>query len=93
MALIGIDLGTTYSAVATLDETGRPVIVGDSSEGSYLTPSVVQFLSAKKSLVGVQAELVLGDDPNTFGRFKRFMGEEKEYEAFGVKHTPTSLSA
>lgn len=39
---VGIDLGTTFSAVARLDETGRPVTVPN-SEGDLTTPSVVLF--------------------------------------------------
>ena len=40
MSFIGIDLGTTYSAVATIDSTGRPVIINN-SEGDNITPSCV----------------------------------------------------
>ena len=38
--LVGIDLGTTYSAISRLDETGRPEII-DNSEGENITPSIV----------------------------------------------------
>ncbi|MCK5285481.1 MAG: Hsp70 family protein [Alphaproteobacteria bacterium] len=88
---IGIDLGTTNSAVSKLDETGRPVIVHN-PEGSNITPSVISFSSTKKYDVGEVARKSLGE-PNTFGRFKRDMGGKFEFEAFGIKHTPESLSA
>ena len=39
-AFIGIDLGTTFSAVGTIDDTGRPVIVLN-NEGKNITPSCV----------------------------------------------------
>ena len=39
---VGIDLGTTYSAVAYLDDTGRPVTLVN-AEGDLVTPSVVLF--------------------------------------------------
>ena len=42
--LVGIDLGTTYSAISRLDETGRPEII-DNSEGENITPSIVLFES------------------------------------------------
>ena len=89
---IGIDLGTTYSGVSRLDETGRPIIVHN-TDGANITPSVVTFTAKDKSEVGEEARKNLDIDPNTFGRFKREMGTSKEYEAFGVKHTPKSLSA
>jgi len=88
---IGIDLGTTNSAVSRLDETGRPIIVHN-PDGSNITPSVVSFSSANKYDVGEFARKSLGEK-NTFGRFKREMGGKAEYEAFGLTHTPESLSA
>ena len=88
---IGIDLGTTNSAVSKLDETGRPIIVHN-PDGSNITPSVISFSSSNKYDVGEIARKSLGEE-NTFGRFKRDMGTKAEFEAFGVKHTPESLSA
>ncbi|MBT7558651.1 Hsp70 family protein [Candidatus Woesearchaeota archaeon] len=40
-AFIGIDLGTTYSAVSYINDTGRPMIVHN-SEGSNITPKTKQ---------------------------------------------------
>jgi molecular chaperone DnaK len=93
-AIIGIDLGTTYSAVARLDGTGRAVIVHN-SDGENITPSVVQFENAtSQPIVGEDARKMLGlDNENTFGRFKREMGTEPPYENCAIPHTPTSLSA
>ncbi|PHR93137.1 MAG: hypothetical protein COA69_04085 [Robiginitomaculum sp.] len=88
---VGIDLGTTNCAVSKLDETGRPIIVHN-PDGSNITPSVISFSSARKYDVGEVARKSLGE-PNTFGRFKRDMGSDSEFEAFGIKHTPESLSA
>ena len=90
--LIGIDLGTTFSAVGTLDETGRPIIVHN-QEGSNITPSVVSFLGPAKVEVGEGARRVLGIDQDTIGRFKREMGTSKTYSVLEEEHTPTSLSA
>ena len=45
-AFVGIDLGTTFSAVSTLDETGRPVIVHNQN-GHNITPSCVMEESGK----------------------------------------------
>ena len=90
--LVGIDLGTTYSAISRLNENGLPVIIHN-SDGQNITPSVVSFIDKKTSDVSETAEKNLFEDENTFGRFKRHMGEDKTYKAFGIKHTPTSLSA
>ena len=39
---VGIDLGTTYSAIARLDEHGRPITIPN-AEGELTTPSVILF--------------------------------------------------
>ena len=44
-------------------------------------------------VVGNVAQQNYGIDENTFGRFKRVMGDEKEYEAFGKKYNPAALSS
>ncbi|HEV2515811.1 MAG TPA: Hsp70 family protein [Devosia sp.] len=90
-AVVGIDLRTTFSAVAQLDETGRPMIVR-TADGSNITPSVVAF-SGASVLVGAEARRTIFLDPNTFGRFKRDMGTATKFDVGGTVHTPTSLSA
>ncbi len=57
--VIGIDLGTTYSAVATVDQ-GRPFVIPGRS-GARLTPSVVGFTALGERVVGEKAQ-VLGDE-------------------------------
>src|SRR5580692_3580925 len=72
--IVGIDLGTTNSLVATVD-SGIPFVIAD-KEGRRLTPSVVHFPSA-------DAEPIVGHDANrirvlkpseTVYSIKRFMG-------------------
>ena len=53
--VLGIDLGTTYSAVAHIDETGRPQILSN-RDGDQTTPSVVYFESADNVVVGMEAK-------------------------------------
>ncbi len=91
-SLVGIDLGTTFSAVARLDEVGRPVIVHN-SEGANITPSVVAFTGPEETLVGEEARRGLDLDRNTFGRFKRAMGSSETYQSDWNQHTPVSLSS
>ncbi len=50
---VGIDLGTTYSAVAYIDDTGRPVTLVN-AEGDLVTPSVVLF-EGDQAVVGKEA--------------------------------------
>jgi len=77
--IIGIDLGTTFSAVAQLDDTGRAVIVHNDA-GENVTPSVVRFNSENEIDVGSGPKRDLAfHAPNVFGRFKREMGTNKKY--------------
>ncbi|MCA2978967.1 MAG: Hsp70 family protein [Myxococcaceae bacterium] len=72
--VIGIDLGTTYSAVATLD-SGRPFVI-PSRAGARLTPSVVGFTPRGERVVGARAQ-ILGDEmPDRVApATKRFIGK------------------
>ena len=70
---VGIDLGTTYSAVATIDEYGKPVVVKN-SDGQTTTPSVV-FCDPPNYVVGEVALQATMTDPGRVVQFvKRFMG-------------------
>lgn len=53
--VFGIDLGTTYSCVAYIDENNKPVVLKN-SEGDLTTPSVVYFESESEVLVGESAK-------------------------------------
>lgn len=53
--VFGIDLGTTYSCVAYIDENNKPVVLKN-SEGDLTTPSVVYFESENEVLVGESAK-------------------------------------
>jgi molecular chaperone DnaK len=71
--IIGIDLGTTNSAVAVME--GGDVTVIPNQEGSRLTPSVVAFTSKGEVLVGEPAKRQAVTNPNgTIYSIKRFMG-------------------
>jgi molecular chaperone DnaK len=71
--VIGIDLGTTNSAVATM-EGGEPTIIPN-AEGGRITPSVVAFTKSGERLVGQLAKRQAITNPeNTIYSIKRFMG-------------------
>jgi len=71
--VIGIDLGTTNSAVAVMEAGGPKVITNE--EGSRTTPSVVGYTKDGERLVGVAARRQAITNPeNTISSVKRFMG-------------------
>lgn len=92
MSIIGIDLGTTNSLVAELDNTGRPRIVHN-REGINLTPSVVHYQAGGKVTVGQEAKSLIGIEKDVFSEFKREMGTSTTYLSSKGELTPTDLSA
>jgi len=91
-SFIGIDLGTTYSAVATIDDAGRPIIVHD-GDGNNIIPSCVVETSPEVMEVGEYARRQWGSAPDTAGaRFKRDMGTSEIHLINGNEFTPTQLS-
>src|SRR5918994_1550256 len=73
--MIGIDLGTTNSVMATI-EGGEPVVIPN-AEGERLTPSVVAVTNTGERLVGRFARRQAVTNPdNTIFSIKRFMGRK-----------------
>jgi molecular chaperone DnaK len=103
MSHIGIDLGTTFSAAAQIDDTGRPVIInnpnqeqtkGHGNSSGNITPSCIAL---KKDGDGYRVgagplKELNGLNPNAIGRFKRDMGTDKIYTLGGKELSPTDLS-
>lgn len=92
-ASIGIDLGTTFSAAAMVDRSGRPVVLKN-SDGNPITPSVICF-NDNPPLVGDEAkEMQALGEANIASFFKRSMGDHSFILEFnGRQYTPTDLSA
>ena len=91
---IGIDLGTTNSAIASFD--GEAVAVIPNSLGENLTPSIVRIDSRGSLMVGRQAAMYLETDPtNTKAEFKRLMGTDIaiDFPSSGLSLLPEELSA
>ncbi|HEY3788335.1 MAG TPA: Hsp70 family protein [Urbifossiella sp.] len=79
MSLIGIDLGTTFCAVATLDDRGRPITLPN-RDGEMLTPSAVYLAPDGGAVVGQPAmDLALEQPDRVATLIKRRMG----YPDFG----------
>jgi len=89
--IIGIDLGTTFSAAAVL-EGGKPVIIPN-AEGGRTTPSVVS-IKGDERIVGELAKRQAIVDPKHIVRsIKRHMGEDHKIEIEGKSYTPQEVSA
>ncbi len=75
--VLGIDLGTTYSCMAYMDNTGKPCVIHN-REGNRTTPSVVWFDDENgRIVVGEEAKGMAMIEPNAVAsRFKRQMGDD-----------------
>ncbi len=92
MKTIGIDLGTTNSCVAVM-ENGEPVVIAN-AEGSRTTPSVVAFQKDGERLVGQVAKRQAVSNPDrTVSSIKRHMGENYKVNIDDKSYTPQEISA
>jgi molecular chaperone DnaK len=91
--LVGIDLGTTFSAIATLDDHGQPATLPN-RDGEMLTPSAI-FLDDGIAVVGQAAlDVALEQPAKVAALVKRRMGEPKfERPINGREFRPETLSA
>jgi len=88
----GIDLGTTYSALAVLTG-GEPCLIPN-EEGNRTTPSVVYVTAEGQLVVGDDAvQLMATDRKNGLALFKRGMGSSVSYPVRGLDLTPVVLSS
>ena len=90
---LGIDLGTTFSAIAVVDETSRPKIL-PTHMGKTLIPSVIYF-GGPTPIIGDEAkEMQALGEADIASFFKRNMGDPSFVLNFGGQdYTPTDLSA
>lgn len=92
--VLGIDLGTTYSCVACVDESGKPVVLKN-SEGELTTPSVVFFESPGNVVVGTAAKESAKLYPGEVVSFvKRSVGQPGiSWYIHGANRTPEEVSS
>jgi molecular chaperone DnaK len=89
---VGIDLGTTNSAVSVL-EGGEPTVIAN-AEGFRTTPSVVAFTKDGQVLVGETAKRqAVTNVDRTISSVKRHMGTTWTFDVDGKKYTPQEISS
>ncbi len=87
--IIGIDLGTTFSAMAVMEGNSPKII--ENAEGARTTPSIVATTKTGERLVGLLARRQAVTNPkNTVFQIKRFMGHQ--YDDAGVQKDKASVS-
>jgi len=90
--IVGIDLGTTYSAIAHM-EGGKAVII-ENREGDRITPSVVAFNDKGERIVGKPAKNQAVSNPDrTISSVKREMARDWKKNIDGKDYTPQEISA
>lgn len=90
--IVGIDLGTTNSCIAVL-ENGEPVVIAN-AEGSRTTPSVVGFTKNNERIVGQAAKRQAVVNPeNTVFSVKRLMGKSLDELGDETKRLPYKVEA
>lgn len=90
--VIGIDLGTTNSCMAYMED-GKGIIIPN-AEGNKTTPSVVAFTNDGKRLVGENAQRQAVTNPlNTVASIKREMGTAYRKNINGKDYSPQEISA
>ncbi len=90
-AAIGIDLGTTFSAIAVL-EAGKPTIISN-AEGTRTTPSVVHIKDDEVIVGQVARNQAIVDPSHTVRSIKRKMGSNERVEIDNKDYTPEQISA
>ena len=91
---VGIDLGTTFSAVAVVNQAGKPEIVPN-SDGERITASAVLFQKAGPIVVGNEAINAAGGAPGRVARWvKREMGSaDWAFSVEGARHSAVDVSS
>ena len=92
----GIDLGTTYSAIATLNDMGMPEVIDNFADSSLLLASAVYFPEGGEPVIGEAAKIQAEVEPERVVQFvKRDIGKDdamvREFD--GAKYDPITTSS
>ena len=93
--IVGIDLGTTMSAISKLNQLGKPEIIS-TKDGERIMPSIVHFSDVNNEvLIGADAKAMLADSPErTAKEFKRLIHDKDfKFVVDNEEYTPIQLSA
>lgn len=92
--IVGIDLGTTMSAIAALNSVGKPEIIPNKN-GERITPSVIKFESSSHTYIGTEAKNSAATDSNSVAKeFKREMHNDAyRFNVHGDSYTASDLSS
>ena len=98
--VIGIDLGTTYSAIATLDDLGNPEIIPDPENNNKITRSAIH-IGKDKAIVGDKAVDASITEPNKFAKNAKikmadavvFSTKEGDWVEGSKGYTPSQVSS
>lgn len=92
--VVGIDLGTTFSAISYIDEHKKPIVIPN-QENKPITPSVVNFADKDTFVVGEEAaNRTIADKANTVSFIKREMGNPNyKLTIHDREYTPQEISA
>lgn len=90
-ATIGIDLGTTFSAIAVM-EGGKSTIISN-AEGTRTTPSVTNIRDDEVTVGQVARNQAIVDPSHTVRSIKRKMGTNEKVEIDGKEYSPEQISA
>lgn len=92
--IVGIDLGTTMSAIAVLNSVGKPEIIPN-KDGDRITPSVIFFENEQKILIGEEAKNTAATDANSVAKeFKREMHNDAyTFDVHNKNYTASELSS
>ena len=95
MGTYGIDLGTTYSCIATLDRNGNPEVIKNQEDGTDTLASAVYFESEGNVIIGANAKDYVETDGARVVQFiKREIGKTVENrEFFGKQYSPIEISS
>lgn len=90
--ILGIDLGTTYSVCAYLDENGEPKVV-ENCDGGRVTPSVVQIEGEHVHVGEIAKDHSITDPQNVISTVKNYMGSKHIFRvSSGKEYNPETIS-